>query len=76
MDREFQADRYIHALVISGAHVLVLAGVLMFLLRICAIPELAALTVTAGPAAWLYACPAVRIFTSGRARRGRIPPCI
>jgi competence protein ComEC len=43
-----------HALVISGLHVVVLAGVLLFLLRMCAFPELPALAVTA-LAAWLYA---------------------
>ena len=41
-------------LVISGVHVTVLAGVLLFLLRLCAVPELAALSATAG-AAWTYA---------------------
>ena len=43
-----------HALVISGLHITVLAGVLLFLLRVCAVPELLALAVTA-LAAWLYA---------------------
>jgi competence protein ComEC len=43
-----------HALVISGLHVAVLAGVLLFLLRVCAVPELASLGITAA-AAWLYA---------------------
>lgn len=41
-----------HALVISGVHVSVLAGVLLFLLR--AMPEIPALAVAAA-AAWLYA---------------------
>jgi competence protein ComEC len=50
----FRRTGTFHALVISGAHVVVLAGVLMFLLRVCAVPEIPALTVTAG-AAWLYA---------------------
>jgi len=43
-----------HALVISVAHVVVLAGVMLFLLRVCAVPEIPALAATAG-AAWLYA---------------------
>jgi competence protein ComEC len=43
-----------HALVISGLHVTVLAGVLLFLLRICMIPELSALFIAAA-AAWVYA---------------------
>jgi len=43
-----------HALVISGMHVTVLAGVLLFLLRVCFIPELPALTI-AMIAAWIYA---------------------
>jgi competence protein ComEC len=50
----FRRTGTFHALVISGAHVVVLAGVLMFLLRVCAVPEIPALTLTAG-AAWLYA---------------------
>jgi competence protein ComEC len=43
-----------HALVISGLHVTVLAGVLLFLLRICMIGELPALLIAAS-AAWVYA---------------------
>jgi len=50
----FRRTGTFHALVISGAHVVVLAGVLMFLLRVCAVPEIPALALTAG-AAWLYA---------------------
>jgi len=50
----FRRTGTFHALVISGVHVTVLAGVLLFLLRMCAIPELAALAMTAA-AAWLYA---------------------
>ena len=50
----FRRTGTIHALVISGAHVAVLAGVLLFLLRLCALPEIAALALTAA-AAWLYA---------------------
>lgn len=43
-----------HALVISGVHVSVLAGVLLLLLRVFSMPEIPALAFTAG-AAWLYA---------------------
>jgi competence protein ComEC len=50
----FRRTGTFHALVISGAHVVVLAAVLMFLLRVCAVPEIPALAATAG-AAWLYA---------------------
>jgi competence protein ComEC len=50
----FRRTGTFHALVISGAHVAVLAGVLLFLLRLCALPEIPALAVTAA-AAWLYA---------------------
>jgi competence protein ComEC len=50
----FRRTGTFHALVISGAHVVVLAAALMFLLRVCAVPEIPALTVTAA-AAWLYA---------------------
>ena len=50
----FRRTGTFHALVISGAHVAVLAGVLLFLLRICLLGEIPALTLTAG-AAWLYA---------------------
>jgi competence protein ComEC len=50
----FRRTGTFHALVISGAHVAVLAGVLLFLLRMCSLGEIPALTLTAG-AAWLYA---------------------
>jgi competence protein ComEC len=50
----FRRTGTFHALVISGAHVAVLAGVLLFLLRICSLAEIPALTLTAA-AAWLYA---------------------
>src|ERR1700692_3052503 len=50
----FRRTGTFHALVISGAHVAVLAGVLLFLLRLCALGEIPALTLTAA-AAWLYA---------------------
>jgi competence protein ComEC len=51
---DFRRTGTFHALVISGVHVTVLAGVLLFLLRLTLMPEMAALTVTAS-AAWLYA---------------------
>ena len=51
---DFRRTGTFHALVISGVHVTVLAGVLLFLLRACGVPALAALGATAG-AAWLYA---------------------
>ena len=50
----FRRTGTFHALVISGVHVTVLAGVLLFLLRLCAVQELPALAFTAA-AAWLYA---------------------
>src|SRR5258706_778938 len=50
----FRRTGTFHALVISGVHVTVLAGVLLFLLRMCALPEIPALAVTAA-AGWLYA---------------------
>ncbi|MEO8050975.1 MAG: ComEC/Rec2 family competence protein [Acidobacteriota bacterium] len=50
----FRRTGTFHALVISGAHVAVLAWVLLFLLRICSLGEIPALTLTAA-AAWLYA---------------------
>ena len=50
----FRRTGTFHALVISGVHVSVLAGVLLLLLRLCAMPEIPALALTAG-AAWLYA---------------------
>jgi competence protein ComEC len=52
--QNFRRTGTFHALVISGVHVTVLAGVLLFLLRMCALPEIPALAVTAA-AAWLYA---------------------
>ncbi|HTS48332.1 MAG TPA: DNA internalization-related competence protein ComEC/Rec2 [Bryobacteraceae bacterium] len=54
-----------HMLVIDGLHITVLAAFLLFLLRLCFVPELEALAVTAA-GAWLYAlvsgwnAPAVR----------------
>lgn len=50
----FRRTGTFHALVISGVHVTVLAGVLLFLLRLCGLPQIPALAFTAG-AAWLYA---------------------
>jgi competence protein ComEC len=43
-----------HALVISGTHVAILAAFFLFVLRICFVPESAALLLTVA-AAWLYA---------------------
>ena len=51
---DFRRTGTFHALVISGVHVTVLAGVLLFLLRSCGVPELAALGIAAA-ASWLYA---------------------
>ena len=51
---DFRRTGTFHALVISGVHVTVLAGVLLFLLRLCAVPQIPALAMTA-VAAWLYA---------------------
>jgi len=54
-----------HMLVIDGLHISVLAAFLLFLLRLCFVPEISALAVTAA-GAWLYAlvsgwnAPAVR----------------
>jgi competence protein ComEC len=50
----FRRTGTFHALVISGLHVMVLAAVLLFLLRLCALPEMPALAFTVA-AAWLYA---------------------
>ncbi len=51
---DFRRTGTFHALVISGVHVTVLAGVLLFLLRLCGLPQIPALALTA-LAAWLYA---------------------
>lgn len=54
-----------HMLVIDGLHITVLAAFLLFLLRLCLVPELSALAITSA-GAWLYAlvagfnAPAVR----------------
>jgi competence protein ComEC len=51
---EYRSTGTFHALVISGTHVAVLAAFFLFLLRICFVPESAALLITV-VAAWLYA---------------------
>ncbi len=51
---QYRSTGTFHALVISGTHVAVLAGVFLFLLRICFIPEGLALFLTV-LVAWLYA---------------------
>ncbi len=62
---DFRRTGTYHTLVIAGFHVTILAGCLLFLLRICTLDEIAALAVTTA-AAWLYAlvsgcnAPAVR----------------
>ncbi|MGH9559026.1 MAG: ComEC/Rec2 family competence protein, partial [Bryobacteraceae bacterium] len=65
----FRRTGTFHALVISGMHVIVLAGVLLFLLRVCAIPEIPALALTAA-AAWLYALVSGFAAPVGRAAAG------
>jgi len=61
----FRRTGTFHMLVIDGLHIMVLAAVFLFLLRICFIPELPALAFTVA-GAWLYAlvsganAPAVR----------------
>src|SRR5260370_720355 len=49
----FRRTGTFHALVISGLHVTVLAGFLLFLLRLCFLPEVPAMAATA-LAAWVY----------------------
>jgi competence protein ComEC len=51
---DYRSTGTFHALVISGSHVAVLAAVLLFFLRICAVPRGVALTATI-VVAWLYA---------------------
>jgi len=51
---DYRSTGTFHALVISGSHVAVLAAVLLFLLRICAVPRGVAIFATI-LAAWLYA---------------------
>src|SRR5207248_360392 len=50
----FRRTGTFHALVISGVHITVLAGVLLFFLRLLPISNITALCLTAA-AAWLYA---------------------
>ena len=52
--QDYRSTGTFHALVISGSHVAVLAAVLLFFLRICAVPRGIALFLTI-LAAWLYA---------------------
>jgi len=82
---DFRRTGTIHALVISGVHVTVLAAVLLFFLRLAPMSELSALMATTA-AAWLYAlvsgfsAPVVRaaggftLYTLARAcfRRARV----
>ena len=51
---EYRSTGTFHALVISGTHVAVLAAFFLFLLRLCFVPESAALLLTV-VAGWLYA---------------------
>jgi competence protein ComEC len=74
-----------HMLVIDGLHITILAAFLLFLLRLCFLPEITALAVTAS-AAWIYAlvsgwnAPAIRaaggftLYVAARYfyRRGRL----
>jgi competence protein ComEC len=74
-----------HMLVIDGLHITILAAFLLFLLRLCFLPEIAALVITAS-GAWLYAvvsgwnAPAIRaaggftLYVAARYfyRRGRL----
>ena len=83
--QEFRRTGTYHMLVIDGLHVTVLAAFLLFLLRLCFIPQLGGLALTAA-GAWLYAlvsgwnAPAVRaaggftLYLAARYfyRRGRV----
>jgi competence protein ComEC len=74
-----------HMLVIDGLHITILAAFLLFLLRLCFLPEITALVITAS-AAWIYAlvagwnAPAIRaaggftLYVAARYfyRRGRL----
>jgi len=51
---EYRSTGTFHAIVISGTHVAILAAFFLFLLRLCFVPETAALFTTA-LAAWFYA---------------------
>ena len=61
----FRRTGTFHALVISGLHIIVLAGTLLYILRFCMVPEPVAALI-AGSGAWLYtavsgnSAPAVR----------------
>lgn len=52
--QDYRSTGTYYTLVISGTHVAILAGVLLFLLRICAVPEGIAIAATIA-AAWFYA---------------------
>jgi len=51
---DYRSTGTFHALVISGTHVAILAAFILFLLRLCFVPESVAMLMTAA-AAWLYA---------------------
>jgi competence protein ComEC len=51
---DYRTTGTFHALVISGTHVALLAGLLIFLMRICFFPKTIAILATV-PMAWLYA---------------------
>ena len=51
---DYRSTGTFHAIVISGTHVAILAAFFLFALRVCFVPEQAALAVTVA-AAWLYA---------------------
>ena len=70
----FRRTGTFHALVISGAHVAVLAGVLLFLLRICSLGEIPALALTACGGVAVRA--GVGILASRGAGGGRDSRCI
>ncbi len=81
----FRRTGTFHALVISGMHIVVLAGTVLFLLRMCMVPEMVALLIAA-VGAWVYAAvsgwsaPVIRaaggftLYLAGRYmfRRGRV----
>ena len=51
---DYRTTGTFHALVISGTHVALLAGLLIFLMRMCFLPQTAAILATV-PMAWTYA---------------------
>jgi competence protein ComEC len=83
--QSFRRTGTFHTLVISGMHIAVLTGALLFLLRVCMLPELPAVAITT-LAVWMYAlvsgfsAPAVRaaggftLYLAARFffRRGRV----